>query len=217
MDGRPQLLLLELRQTRIDDVVALQLAHRHLRRVVDQLDQLRKILGLETLRRAHRLQPVREFIHRLEGIAHRHLTQQALRLLELGHRVIRFVATKKFQHSNSRHPPALSAGGRALQHQQATAGHRDHNPTSYRIADGYLVPGQLLALKINFLKGNTILDQGSFLRTEGTHMHGATPYAGHPIREFRILSRRRIQILSRGPDRGLRHSWKLCASFCVRP
>src|SRR5450759_2779122 len=99
VDRRPQTDLLVSRQARRDHVVARELAQVRLCRLVQELYQLGAIFRFEAFRGNDRLQPVRQFVRALEGIVGRQLLKDLPRLLDAGHGVIRFFASKQADHA----------------------------------------------------------------------------------------------------------------------
>src|SRR5450759_862748 len=87
------------RQARRDHVVARELAQVRLCRLVQELYQLGAIFRFEAFRGNDRLQPVRQFVRALEGIVGRQLLKDLPRLLDAGHGVIRFLASKQTDHA----------------------------------------------------------------------------------------------------------------------
>ncbi len=73
------------------------------------VNELGEIVRLEPLGSSHRLQPVGEFIRRLERVGRRHVGYEPLRVLEVGHRMIGFVATEQLEHVISTHQYATVA------------------------------------------------------------------------------------------------------------
>ena len=99
VDRFPQTGFLELRLARRHDVVARQLAQVNLRRLVQQLHQLRAIFRFEAFLGHDRLEPMGQFVRALERVIARQFREDLSGLLDLGHGVIRFLASEQTDHA----------------------------------------------------------------------------------------------------------------------
>jgi hypothetical protein len=71
-----------------------------LSRLVDHEQDLQPRLGLEASGRAHRVQPVGEFLDRLEMVLRRQLVEDPPGLLRIGHRMVGLAAEQVLEHGN---------------------------------------------------------------------------------------------------------------------
>ena len=98
MDALPEAVLLHLGRTRGREIVARKLARPQLAGIVDLEQQLEALFELETFSGRDRLEPVRQFLQRLDRVLRGQVVQEPLGFLRIRHGMVRLAAAEQLQH-----------------------------------------------------------------------------------------------------------------------